>query len=76
MRLPIGMVHVFFYALPRRERFIHQGLVFVKINSTEARNMKNVFGFESHYGCVISKDRSIVLSLVKKDFRPLKGGSR
>ncbi len=69
--------HVYFYALPIGERFVHQGKRYVKAGDEAARQggQRKTWTFEAHYGCVIDKSRAKALKLPRSAHRPLGGGA-
>jgi len=61
--------HVYFYALPRGERFTHQGQRYTKVGEEAARDRRGkVWDFGINYGCLITKARADALRIPSGDY--------
>ena len=71
-RLGADEAHVYFYALPKGEAFVHQGERYVKTGDESVRDSKRkTWDFGANYGCVIPAARAKALKLSKSAHRPL-----
>jgi len=66
------MRHVYFWALPIGEKFVHKGEVYQKIEDEYVLDQQGKrWVFEPHYGCVITEEQFTELGLTNEAIRPL-----
>lgn len=65
-----SLIQVYFYALPKKVKFIHKGQIYTKIGDESVKDGNGkLWTFEGHYGCMIDKKKFKRLNLKKENIR-------